>query len=110
MGLLEWKKESISIESLSRPEGIQENLDLARLVNRNGVTSDIGEAQWAASSDPGREGISQFLVHSSPAVWAGLKVYLFIFSNLYNPMWSSNSRPRDEGSHALPTEPARGWL
>lgn len=82
LGLLEWKKESVSIDSLSRPDDTQENLDSGRVVNRNRVTSDKWEAQWAASSDPGREGTSQFLVHSSPAIRAGFKVCLFLVISL----------------------------
>lgn len=60
--MLEWKKESVSIDSLGRPDDTQANLDSVRVVNRNSVTSDKGEAQWAASSDPGQLSVlSSFL-------------------------------------------------
>lgn len=77
-GLLERNEELVSTDSLGRPDDTRQNLDLVRVVNRNRVTSDKGEAQWAASSDPGGESNSQFLVHSSPAIRAGFKVCLFL--------------------------------
>ena len=42
MGLLEWIKESVSLESLRSPNDPQENLDVVRVVDRNRVTSDEG--------------------------------------------------------------------